>query len=199
MTKQEQRSRALAARKAMPAAERAAASAAICAKLAELPALQEPCTVLSYRALSEEVELQALHEALLARCCRLVFPVTLPDRSLAFYAPRSWVTGRFGVTEPDVKTSLPVSPEEIDVALIPCVGFDEQGRRLGHGAGCYDRTLPRCVKALRIAVAFEAQKLSAVVCDEHDLPMDRIVTEKALISRTAIHRSTAPFSGDCDK
>ena len=180
MTKQEQRKQALAARKAMSDAERAAASAAICAKLAALPALQSPCTVLSYRALPEEVDLSALHEVLLTRGFRLVFPVTLPDRSLAFYAPRGWVTGRFGVSEPDVQTSLPVAPEEIDLALIPCVGFDERCRRLGHGAGCYDRTLPRCVKSLCVAVAFEAQRLPAIVCGEHDLPMAAVVTEEAV-------------------
>ena len=178
MTKQEQRRKALAARTAMPDAERTAASAAICARLAKLPTLQSPCTVLSYRALPGEADLSALHDALLARGFRLVFPVTLPDRSLAFHEPRGWVTGRFGVTEPDVETSLPVAPEEIDVALLPCVGFDAQCRRLGHGAGCYDRTLPRCAHALRVAVAFEAQKLPAIVCGEHDLPMDVVVTEK---------------------
>ena len=182
MTKQEQRRLALAARKAMSGMERAEASAAICARLEALPALQSPCTVLSYRALQDEADLSALHENLIARGLRLVFPVTLPDKRLAFYEPRGWVAGRFGVTEPDMDISLPVAPEEIDVALIPCVGFDAQCRRLGHGAGCYDRTLPRCTHALRIAVAFEAQKLPAIAIDMHDLPMDAVVTEKAIYS-----------------
>ena len=61
------------------------------------------------------------------------------------------------------------------------MAFDSEGRRLGHGAGYYDRYLPRCEKALCLGVAFEAQRLERVATEAHDRTMDRIVTEKEII------------------
>lgn len=179
MTKQEQRAIALAARRAMRPEERAAASAEICGRLASLPELQTARTVLSYMALDDEADLSALHETLRARGVRLVFPVSLPHGAMEVWEPVGWVRGPYGIREPDRKSSRPVSPEEIDLVIAPCVAFDEQRRRLGHGAGYYDRYLPRCT-AVVIAAAFESQKLPALVCDAHDLPMDAVATELAI-------------------
>ena len=81
----------------------------------------------------------------------------------------------------DVFEAAGVQPEEIDVVLVPCVGFDVGLRRLGYGAGYYDRYLPRCRKALCIGVAFEVQRLELVVTGEHDRSLDRIVTEREII------------------
>ena len=55
--------------------------------------------------------------------------------------------------------------------------FDEAGRRLGMGAGYYDRYLPRCGKAKKILVAFDAQRLEQVYTEDCDVPMDAVVTE----------------------
>jgi 5-formyltetrahydrofolate cyclo-ligase len=73
-----------------------------------------------------------------------------------------------------------VAPEEIDLVLVPCVAFDKNRNRLGHGAGYYDRYLPLCTRAKCIAVAFEAQRLPRVVTDAHDRRMDAVVTEKKI-------------------
>ncbi len=177
MTKQEQRAIALSARRAMSGNARASASAAICKRLLTLPQVQRAKTVLSYMALYDEVDLRAVNEALSDRGVRLVFPVSLPHGIMAVYEPCGWHTGPYGIREPDVSLSIPVPPEEIDLALVPCVGFDEMRSRLGHGAGYYDRYLPRCEKAAFIAVAFECQRLPAIVCEEHDRHMDAVVTE----------------------
>lgn len=95
----------------------------------------------------------------------------MPDASDAF------VKGKFDILSPDPKRSRIIRPEEIDVVLVPCVGFDEAGNRLGHGGGYYDRYLLRCPRAVKILVAFEAQKLDAVCAGENDVTMDIIVTE----------------------
>ena len=180
MSKREQREIALAARRAMTPEARAAASAKICGRLAALPALRKARTVLSYMALDDEADLSALHEALRARGIRLVFPVSLPHGILEAREPGGWTLGPYGIREPDRANSVFVSPEEIDLVIAPCVGFDEQRCRLGHGAGYYDRFLPRCTGAAIIAAAFESQKLPAVVCEAHDLPMDTVVTERTV-------------------
>ncbi len=180
MTKQEQRGLALSARRALSEAERAAASAAICKRLLTLPQVQKAKTVLSYMALYDEVDLRAVNEALCSRGVRLVFPVSFRHGRIEAYEPRGWCDGLYGIREPDPRTSNPVPPEEIDLVLIPCVAFDENRARLGHGAGCYDRYLPRCEDAARIAVAYECQKLPAIACEEHDRRMDAVVTEEMI-------------------
>jgi 5-formyltetrahydrofolate cyclo-ligase len=92
-------------------------------------------------------------------------------------APDAFVKGKFDILSPDPVKSRIIPLEEIDVVLVPCVGFDEAGMRLGHGGGYYDRYLPRCPHATKILVAFEAQRLDAVCAGEHDVAMDFVVTE----------------------
>ena len=178
MNKSKQRALALAARRAMTAEQRAAASRAICERLLALPEIGRAQTVLSYRALQDEVDLSALHEQLRGRGVRLCFPVSLPHGVMEVYEPRGWRSGAYGIREPDRERSPRIEPGEIDLALIPCVAFDEGGMRLGHGAGYYDRYLPQCGRAALIAVAFECQRLPAVVFDAHDRRMDAVVTEE---------------------
>ena len=91
--------------------------------------------------------------------------------------PDAFVKGKFDILSPDPKRSRIIPPEEIDVVLVPCVGFDGKGNRLGHGGGYYDRYLPRCPQTTKTLVAFEAQKLDAVCVGENDVAMDFIVTE----------------------
>ena len=175
MNKQEQRSRALAARRAMSPGRRQADSEKICKRLRELDAVREAKVILSYVALEDEADLSALHERITPGP-RLCFPVSLPGGVMEAWEPGDWKRGPYGIWEPDRTVSTKVEPEEIDLVLAPCVGFDEERRRLGHGAGYYDRFLPRCPGTV-IAVAFEVQKLPQVVTEAHDRPMDAVVTE----------------------
>ena len=179
MTKKEQREQALAARRALSAEQRRTFSAAICERLSQLPELQTARTILSYRALPDEADLAALEAVLGAR---FVYPRCLGAGVMEARFPTGlFRPGPFGIAEPDPTRSLPVSPEEIDAVLLPCVAFDTAGGRLGHGAGYYDRYLTRCPRALRVCAAFEAQRLERVVTEPHDLRMDCIVTEKGCI------------------
>jgi 5-formyltetrahydrofolate cyclo-ligase len=68
-----------------------------------------------------------------------------------------------------------VSPSAL---LIPLVGFDGAGHRLGNGGGYYDRTLAALTpKPLAIGVGFELGRLDSFSPQPHDRPMDVIVTE----------------------
>jgi 5,10-methenyltetrahydrofolate synthetase len=70
--------------------------------------------------------------------------------------------------------------------LIPPIGFDARGYRLGYGGGYFDRTLAALdPKPLRIGVAFEISRIATIHPQPHDIPMDFIVTE------AGIHRMTA--------
>ncbi|MFC7632534.1 5-formyltetrahydrofolate cyclo-ligase [Paraburkholderia humisilvae] len=78
---------------------------------------------------------------------------------------------------------VPASARDLmpDLVLVPCVGFDEDGYRLGYGGGYYDRTLAGWrvagVTPIAIGVAFEACKTAALPREPHDLPLDAIITD----------------------
>ncbi len=178
--KTKQRRAALAARRAMTTAARASASAKICFRLLALPELRAAKTILSYRALDDEVDLGAVEGKLKAR---IAYPLCLGQGAMEARIPTGPMKpGPYGIWEPDPAASLLLSPEEIDLVLLPCVAFDRCGHRLGHGAGYYDRYLPRCEKAKTVLVAFAAQELELVATEEHDRNADLLVTEREIIT-----------------
>jgi 5-formyltetrahydrofolate cyclo-ligase len=67
---------------------------------------------------------------------------------------------------------------EPDVVVMPLLGFDRRGTRLGYGGGYYDRTLAQMKKQPRlIGYAFAAQELPEIPREPHDRPLDAMVTE----------------------
>ncbi|MDE1990687.1 MAG: 5-formyltetrahydrofolate cyclo-ligase [Betaproteobacteria bacterium] len=65
--------------------------------------------------------------------------------------------------------------------LIPPIGFDGQGYRLGYGGGYFDRTLAQLKpQPLKIAVAFELSRIDTIRPQPHDIPMDFVVTEAGI-------------------
>lgn len=182
MSKSEQRAAVLAARRALSPERRRELSLRICEKLLTL-CPEGP--VMSYLALPEEVDLSALHQALREAGVPLAFPRCREDGSLEARIPQGeLVRGRWGVREPDPAASLLLPPEALRLVICPCLGFDDGGRRLGHGAGCYDRFLPLCTHARVLTAAFQVQRLDRVETENHDRDMDGVVTEeKVLIFR----------------
>jgi 5-formyltetrahydrofolate cyclo-ligase len=85
----------------------------------------------------------------------------------------------------DIPFPGPASPEvQPDAALVPMVGFDEAGYRLGYGGGFFDRTLaamPR--KPVAIGVAFELSRMETIFPQPYDVPMDWVVTERGVYRR----------------
>ena len=66
--------------------------------------------------------------------------------------------------------------------LIPLVGFDAKAYRLGYGAGFYDRTIATFAEPpLKIGVGFELQRMDTIFPQDHDIPMDFIVTENGVV------------------
>ena len=139
-----------------------------------------------YRAIRGEVRLDGLEASPEARGKRLVYPRCVSDTEMIALLPQggdSWETGYAGIQEPVPEKSQVVAPEEIDLVLCPCTVFDEDCRRMGMGAGFYDRFLERCPNADIIAAAFEAQKTDTVPAAAWDRPMDAVFTEEAAYRR----------------
>lgn len=168
-------------RRAMTERERAEKSRLLCFNLLSLPELERARVILSYMPTAEEADVEAANGALGQMGKILCFPVTGENAFMSAFQPRSggaFERRRYGIREPLTASSKEIRPEEIDLVIVPCVAFDANLMRLGHGAGYYDRFLSRCKKAIKIAAAFELQRLEKVVCEERDIPVDAVVTEK---------------------
>lgn len=173
MGKSEEREYALLARRALTPEERAEYSDEICRRIMALPCFINAGTILSYMATKDEVDMSMLEY----NGKRIAYPKSYMRGRMEAFVPGGFKKGSFGIQEPDTEVSDLVSPEEFDLVIVPCVGFDEKCRRLGHGGGYYDRYLPMCKNAVFVCVAFEAQKLPLVTTDEHDITMHLVVTE----------------------
>ena len=66
--------------------------------------------------------------------------------------------------------------------IVPGVGFDEKGQRIGHGMGYYDKLLKKSTKAQHIGLAFECQMVEKIPTYKHDVSVDKIITEKRVIN-----------------
>ena len=107
-------------------------------------------------------------------------PETTKGQPLTF---RSWQPncamrpGIWNIPVPD--TDAAVLP---DVLIIPCLGFDREGYRLGFGGGFYDRTLAAySPRPLAVGVGYSACEMPTIHPEAHDIPMDVVVTERAII------------------
>lgn len=70
---------------------------------------------------------------------------------------------------------------DLDVIIVPMLGFDKKLHRIGYGGGYYDRLLAQYPKALKIGVCYEQGRLEQVPAEPHDIPMNVIVTEKSAV------------------
>ncbi|WP_242342928.1 5-formyltetrahydrofolate cyclo-ligase [Anaeromyxobacter terrae] len=170
----------VAARRAVPPAERLEKSRTIAARLDEVPAFRSARIIALYSGLGAEVDTGAIAARALARGALLVFPRVVPgDRRLAFgrCAPDALASGSLGALEPPA--DAPEVPREaVDLVLMPGVAFSADGHRLGRGGGYYDATLESMPRAVRIGLAFELQVVPALPFEAHDARLDALVTEE---------------------
>lgn len=168
----------LAARLAISPELRANWDAAIGARL-KAQLMRQPLQTLGiYWPIQGEPDLREAYADLADRGVQLALPaVTRKNAPLEFFA---WRPGdalgvdACGVAAPTTRDT-PVVPQ---VLLIPCVGFNPQGFRLGYGSGYYDRTLEREPRPMTIGIAYSCL-LTLFDAASHDVALDTIITESS--------------------
>lgn len=183
--KDEQRRELIRRRLELDDERRGAADSAIGSCILQLTGDFDSRTVAAFIAHRGEPDLFPVLERLHAAESIVLLPV-VRDLDMHF---RRWAPGsrmqanRFGIPEP--VTSEEYAPAQIDLVLMPLVGFAADGARLGMGAGFYDRAFefrrerpdspPRLV-----GVAYAVQEVEALPVDDWDVPLDGVITEDGL-------------------
>lgn len=176
-----------AKRDALPSSARLAAARSIEARLAYLPRVEVASVAHCYVGIGSEVATMPLIRGMLGRGQRVLAPrVQGPDKleHLELTDLDSLVDGPMGLREPDANTATRVDLGEVDAMLVPGLGFDRRGFRLGYGGGYYDRTLAELRghrRALVVGIAFDLQLVDELPREAHDQPVDVLVTETQTI------------------
>ena len=191
-------------RGALHPAQRAAAERAIRATLERLGLFRRGAHVALYLPMRGEVDVRPCLAVALRRGTRLYVPrIVSRRRRRMLFAP--WIEGGahrinpFGIAEPCTAAGArPVIG--LDAVVLPLVGFDAAGNRLGMGAGYFDRALRRRLdrsapwrRPRLIGVAYACQQVPAIAASPWDVALDLIVTERGVIvpSRPTIERTDA--------
>ncbi len=163
------------------ASVRAAHNLTILEKLQSLPEVRSATTLFSYISYGQEVDTRILLDWLLTRPMQILVPKITGNGQMIAVIFDGWTgiqTGTGGVPEP---VSSQAYTGEIDVCITPGLGFSASGARLGQGEGYYDRWFAVNPVRYRIAPAFECQLGTEIPTDNHDTPVDIIVTEQRTI------------------
>lgn len=179
------RSRLLAARAGLAVPARRDASAEVCALLLTLPEVTAARALLAFAPFGSEVDVEPLLRDRLAAGVGVFLPFVQPQgigiarvRDLAADLEPGWR----GVREPRGAGRRAARTDRVQAAIVPGVGFDRAGHRLGYGGGFFDRLLARLRPDVPVvAVAFACQIVDAVPTEGHDVPVDVVVTEEGII------------------
>lgn len=156
-----------------------AAAGGLCARLLASPAWRSARAVLLFAPLPREPDIAPLLADALASGKLLALPrwnamTHAYDLVQVRDLGHELVTGQFGVREPAAHCPL-VAMNRLDLALVPGLGFDVRGHRLGRGKGHYDRLLAGFT-GMKLGVAFDFQVVATVPCEPHDIVLDAVVT-----------------------
>jgi 5-formyltetrahydrofolate cyclo-ligase len=181
--KREVRRRVLAARDALPEAQRDAQAATIAQRLLGLPEVEHARTILAFWSFGSELPTMPLIEAFDARGAIVALPVIVESElEVRTYRPGEPTTATaFGAHEP--AGGRRVDPQEIDVVIVPAVAFDRACGRVGYGGGFYDRFLPRTrPDAARIGIGSSVQLVDGdLPAGSFDLRVDLVVTPEQVL------------------
>lgn len=159
----------------------------ICETFTALPEYAAAKTVMFYVDVRSEVRTRHYLATALTHGKKIVVPYCVEGLLELFHleSMEELEIGAYKILEPR-KDLRPVPPKKVDVKeldliMVPGVAFDTRGARMGHGFGYYDKLLEHArPDAPLVALAFECQLFPEIPTQEHDIFMDKIITEKAV-------------------
>ena len=139
-------------------------------------------TLGSYFSTNNEVDLEALTEMRLKRNLLTTFPRVEPNHSMSLIAPKDFQKlnkNKFEIFEPSDGDEINSIDHEI--IIIPTVGVDQNGYRLGYGGGYYDRFLESVTqknkRPLLVGLIYDFQFIDDSINELHDIKLDIVFSE----------------------
>lgn len=171
----------LAQRRSLSPADWQGRSDRLCQQLAATELFRQARTVLAFVSFRQEPSLAGLWRSPGGQTKRWGIPRCVGN-ALVWH---DWqvgdplVNGAFGIEEP-TQTAPRIDPAEADLILVPAVGCDRQGNRLGYGGGFYDRLLSRddCQEIPTIGIVFDFALSEQLPQDPWDCSLDAVCTER---------------------
>lgn len=171
-------------------------SLSIISNLRNHPKVKAAQTILLYYSLPDEVNTHQWIDELVKEGKKVLLPAVIDDENMIlreYTGQHDLKEGNFHIMEPTGKIFTEDKYNEIEVGIIPGMSFDEKLHRLGRGKGYYDRFLKKIEtkkktiaknethssthpSLYKIGVCFEFQKEPLIPTDEHDIPMDEVIT-----------------------
>lgn len=144
--------------------------------------LKQNRCIASYHSFSGEIDTVEINKALRLAGHHMALPVIHPEEKglMDFYSyekPEDLILNRFKIPEPVVSAENLVQPHNLEVVIVPLVGFNEKGERLGMGGGYYDRMLKKIsCECLTLGLAYDFQLIPEIKSQPWDMPLDEVIT-----------------------
>ncbi len=149
-------------------------------QLKELEPILNATHVFCFLSVNHEVDTHEFIDWLINQGKNVSIPKIINGEMLAVRFPgwQNLVSGKFGIREPE---QIDIVSSPVDVCITPGTGFSPRGGRLGLGQGYYDRWFSENMATFKIAPAYELQVVDDLPVENHDIPVDLIVTEKRIL------------------
>lgn len=186
-------------RRMLAPAERMNAARGLRESLEQLPDFLVDERIAGYWATDGELPLNLAIAPLNRRGQQYHLPVVRAERQLGFAAWHSdgpLQPNRYGIPEPVADADALLLPQQLDIVLVPLLGFDREGNRLGFGGGFYDASFsflgenPRPAQPLLVGVGYAFQELPRIDTQPWDIRLDYVATDAELIDCTGADTDT---------
>lgn len=172
-------------RESLSPAQRETAAKAAETKILQLPEWQTAQTVCLYASFKGELPTTQLLKSLLSSKKQCVLPKVNTHGLPELYLVKTFADlelSSLEILEPKENCPL-INPARIDFFLVPGIGFDRQGNRLGHGSGFYDRLLAQAgPTAFLLGYGYDFQVVNAIPHEAHDIPVHALATPTQIIN-----------------
>ncbi len=160
-------------------------SRSITDRVMQMPEYQSAHCIMWYIDVRDEARTRHALDEAIASDKRIVIPYCVDDELELFHLESmdELATGMYKILEPreDLRevAAKRVDVSELDLIIVPGVAFDARGGRTGHGKGYYDKLLENAKpETPLVSLAFECQIFDEIPMQDHDIYMDKVVTQK---------------------
>ncbi len=176
-------------RNAVSQATARTAAQAACESIIRSEQFQAARSVAGYIPVRGEIDPGLVLQRALEHGKQVLLPLVIGAGDMIFapWSPNTpMARNRFGIPEPVVRNLKPTPPQSLDMVVVPLLGFDLRGTRLGTGAGFYDRAF--AFKRRKpgqppwlVGIAYALQKCDKLDAAEWDVPLDFVALESGIL------------------